>query len=55
MHSDNKMLTRGRKLVLDRLELEELLTDNIDIINSDRESVDTMIEFNMKDNKLSYD
>ena len=49
------MLTRGRKQALDRLEQEELLTDNIDVIDSDRESDDTVIEFNMKDNKLSYD
>ena len=49
------MLTRGRKQALDRLEQEELLTDNIDVIDSDRESDDTVIEFNMKDNKLSYE
>ena len=55
MYSDNKMLTRERKQALDRLEQEELMTDNIDVIDSDRESDDTVIEFNMKDNKLSYD
>ena len=49
------MLTRERKQALDRLEQEELMTDNIDVIDSDRESDDTVIEFNMKDNKLSYD
>ena len=49
------MLTRGCKQVLNRLEQEELLTDNIDVIDSDRESDDTVIEFNMKDNKLSYE
>ena len=49
------MLTRGCKQVLDRLEQEELLTDNIDVIDSGKESDDTVIKFNMKDNKLSND
>ena len=46
------MLTRGHKQALDRLEQEELLIDNIDIIDSDRESDNTVIEFNMTDNKI---
>ena len=47
------MLTMGRKRALDRLELEEPLTDNINVIDSDRESDDTVIEFNMNDKKFS--